>query len=500
MKEKKTFAELLEATQSKTRTQNGAATFNSTGDAVVNLFASGGSARKMVDEELFRLFTRAYDEDPDLTMKAIFYLRDIRGGAGERNTFRRLLRFASFYAPESVCKNIRYVPEYGRYDDLLALIGEDVPYQVEHRALLLIQNKLNEDQFVLAHGHPESISLLAKWMPSVNASSKETRRKAKYIARQLVMTDEDYRKMLTNLRKHLKLVENNLRESDYTFDYGKIPSKAFLKYNGAFHRKDEERFEKFMEAVKAGKKSVHTAVLSPTDIVASYKRKRETDDTLETLWKNLPDFMQGHNRTIVVRDGSGSMIWASVGGKNNNLSCLDVADAMTIYAAERMPGEFHNTFITFSARPELIRLKEDTTLRQKLIRIRNADDISNTNMNAVFDLILKTAVENNVPQEELPEKIVIISDMQFDQAISRADITNFEHAKARFEEAEYKLPDVVFWNVNADVFPVSAHETGTVLLSGYSPRIFEMAAGEIISPYELMKEVLCSERYAPVEA
>lgn len=498
-KKKMTFAELVEKTQSRTHTKNGAATFSSTGSAVLNLFASGGSARNIRDTDLFALFTRAYDEDPDMTMKALFYIRDARGGAGERDTFRRLLYFAANYAPESVMKNIKYIAEYGRYDDILPLIGEDVPEDVERRALMYIRNRLEEDEYAVDTGHPEQQSLLAKWMPSINASNRITKAKAAYIAHYFLLSKEDYRKTLSKLRRSLKIVENNLRESDYTFDYGKIPSKAFLKYNAAFMRNDEERFKAFLEDVKAGKADVHTAVLSPTDIVASYKRKREEDDTLETLWKNLPDFCKGHERTLVVRDGSGSMMWPT-GGRNNRLTCLDVADAMTIYASERMPGEFHNTFITFSAEPELIRLSEDATLRQKLMRIRDENDISNTNIDAVFDLILRTATENNVSQEELPEKLIIISDMEFDEATEGADITNFERAKARFEEAGYKLPSIVFWNVSADVFPVSAHESGTALLSGYSPRIFEMAAGEIPSPYELMKEVLCSERYAVIEA
>lgn len=499
--EKKKFTEYLAEETRKAYTYNGAKTYSSTGNYCLDLFASGGSSRSATNYRLIRLFSDAYIQDPDFTMKALFYIRDVRAGLGERDTFRRLLYVASLFAPASVVRNLKYIPEYGRWDDVLCLLDEGLSDEIEKEIVRMIDEALKQD---LIAEHP---SLLAKWLPSINASSSTTRRKALYLSKKLNMSHKEYRQMLSSLRNRIDILENHLRLRDYTFDYAHVPSLAAKRYSHTFRRNDGKRYKTFLEDVKSGKKHMHAGVLSPVDIVHSYDdgvcfyddpglRKQE-DDTLETLWKELPDYCDKLERTLVVRDGSASML-SRVG--KGGLTAMNVADAMTIYAAERMPGIFHNTFITFSDRPSFVRLDDNWSLLQKLIRMRAADEIASTNIMAVFELIYNIARSFNLEQEDLPERLIIISDMEFNKACEDNSLTNFEYAKRRYDVFGYSLPKIVFWNVNSRVFPVTCDESGVVMVSGYTPRIFEMTAGKIEDPVTLMEEILNSPRYEKIRA
>ena len=499
--EKKTFTEYLAEETRKAYTYNGAKTYSSTGNYCLDLFAAGGSSRSATNYRLIRMFSDAYIENPDLAMKALFYIRDVRAGLGERNTFRRLLYVASLFAPVSVVKNIQYIPEYGRWDDVLCLLDEGISDEIEGEIVRIIADTLKKD---MSSDHP---SLLAKWLPSINASSSTTRRKALYLSKKLNMSHKEYRKTLSTLRERIDILENYLRKEEYTFAYEHVPSVAAMRYSQVFRRNDGARYKAFLEDVKAGKKQMHADVLSPADIVHLYDEgtpfyddpglKKQEDDALEVLWKELPDYCEKMERTLVIRDGSGSML-SRVG--KGTLTAMNVADAMTIYAAERMPGIFHNTFITFSDRPSFVRLDDNWTLLQKLMRMRAADEIASTNIMAVFELIYHVARSFNLKQEDLPERLIIISDMEFNMACEDNSLTNFEYAKQCYETFGYSLPKIVFWNVHSRVFPVTCNESGVVMISGYTPRIFEMTEGELKDPVALMEEMLNSPRYERISA
>jgi len=473
----------------RTLTENGATTLRSTGSDCLDLFATIGALRNAEDQEIIVRFARAYAEDRDLAMKMLFYSRDIRGGLGERRVFRTILKHLADVQPESVRKNLHLVSEYGRWDDLTVLFGT----KCEKDAMAVIRDQLAKDLAALDAG--ENISLMAKWLPSVNTSNAAVVKDGKRIAKALGMKDAEYRRTLVKLRAKIRIIENNLRQKDYTFEYSAQPSKAMLKYRKAFRRNDEERYTAFLERVSRGEETIHTGTLYPYDIVEKALRFRgdETERrTLDVTWNALEDYAPQGNALCVI-DGSGSMYW---GGTPIPAT---IALSLGMYFAEHCKGEFHNHFITFSHNPKLVEIK-GKDLVEKVQYCETFNECANTNIQKVFDLILSTAVKNKLPQEELPEMLYFISDMEFDCCADNAELTNFEHAKKLFEDHGYKLPQVVFWNVQSrnQQQPVSMNEQGVILISGCTPRIFSMVANGKFDPVLLMKEVLLSERYAPI--
>ena len=483
-----------------TQTENGAATYCSTGSACLDLFATIGALRKADDTEIIARFIRAYAEDPDTAMKLLFFARDIRGGLGERRVFRTILRWLAAEKPESVRKNLAFIEEYGRFDDLLALL--DTPCEAD--MLRHIQARFDAD---MQTPEGESVSLLGKWLPSINTSNAETVRAAKRIAKAFGLSDAAYRKALVALRARIRILENNLREKDYTFDYEKQPSRAMFKYRKAFARNDGERYNAFLVAVKNGSAVLHADNVAPYELVAPFltadwENGRKTfmrsisqaeKDALNATWASLPDFGNGENALAVV-DTSGSMYW------NGGLPAA-VALSLGLYFAERNTGCFANHFIEFSARPQLIELKGET-FADRLCYAASFCEVANTNLEAVFDLILRAAVKHGASQSELPSKLIIISDMEFDLCVGNASAVNFAHAEKKFAAYGYTLPEVVFWNAASRnrQQPVKMNEAGVALVSGVTPRIFSMVAGDLTTPYDWMKEVLGSERYAKIAA
>ena len=322
--------EFLKKEANKTYTENGAVTFRTSGRDCLDLFATIGALRRESDEEITERFLRAYAENPDLAMKILFYGRDVRGGLGERRVFRTLLRWLAANEPKSVIRNLPYIAEYGRWDDVLVLL--DTPCRKD--ALILLKKQFEAD-LAAVNGEGE-VSLLAKWLPSVNASNADTVRLAKLLVKGFGMAERDYRKALTRLRARIRILENNLREKDYTFDYSKQPSKAMFKYRRAFERNDGERYHAFMERVTKGQEKLNTGTLFPYEIVEkAYNWDGEDRLSLDATWRALPDFTQDEN-ALVVADGSGSMYWP------DRPKPAAVAQSLAIYFAERNHGMFHN--------------------------------------------------------------------------------------------------------------------------------------------------------------
>lgn len=484
----------LKEMQNYTRTENGAVTYASTMSDCLDLFATIGALRNAEDSEVIERFLRAYAEDPDIAMKTFFYARDVRGGLGERKVARTILKWLANNHPESVIKNIELVAEYGRYDDLLVLLDTSC----RENAIELIKKQLVSDEEAMMEG--KAVSLLAKWLPSVNASNAQTVKMAKNLAGSLGMTEKEYRKLLTALRAEIKLLENNLREKDYSFDYAKQPSKALFKYRQAFQRNDRERYLEFLNKVSEGKVKMHTGTLTPYDIIAPIVQwgrvtvTAEDKRAMDVTWKAQEDFTGGENALVVV-DGSGSMY-----GGGSPLPAA-VAQSLAIYFAERNKGAFRNHFITFSANPRLVKVK-GRDIFEKVQYCESFNEVANTNIKKVFDLVLQTAIVHRIPQKEMPAYLYIITDMEFDSCAQDASVTNFEYAKKRFARHGYRLPHVVFWNVNSRSRqqPVEMNEQGVTLVSGCSPRIFSMIASKTLTPYEFMMDTLNGDRYKDIVA
>ncbi len=481
----------LKQEANKTVTENGAVTHLTTESDCLDLFATIGALRHASDSEIEARFIRAFSENRDIAMKLLFFARDIRGGLGERRVFKVILGWLAENEPNTVLKNLQYVAEYGRFDDLLCLIGTPCECQM----IAVLKAQFDRDNEALKNNG--EVSLLAKWLPSVNASNSETILNAKKIAKHFGLNDASYRKALVALRARIRIIENNLREKDYTFDYSKQPSKAMYKYRKAFVRNDEARYSQFLDNVSSGTVKLNTGTLMPYEIITPILRNRinkEERKSINTTWNSQEDFGNDENALAII-DGSGSMY------SYTDPMPATVALSLGIYFAERNQGAFKNHFITFSENPRLVEIKGNDIV-DKVRYCMGYNEVANTNIQKVFELILNTAKKNSIPQNEMPSKLYIISDMEFDCCAEDSDLTNFEYAKELYESAGYKLPEIVFWNVDSrnTQQPVTKNEQGVALVSGCTPRLFSMVASGELNPYAFMLEVIESERYAKIVA
>ncbi len=483
----------LKNESAKTRTENGAAALTTTDSDCLDLFASAGALRDADETRIINLFTRAYAENRDLAMKILFYARDIRGGLGERELFRTALRYLANAHSDSVIKNLRCIPEYGRFDDLMELLGT----RCEQEMVSYVKSELESN--IRRMERNESITLISKWLPSVNASGLKQKRRAKQMAKLLGMREREYRRTLSGLNRYLDTLEIHMCERDYSFSYEALPSVALFKHRKAFYRNDRMRYCEFLERAKRDPSFMNAGTLYPYDIVRQClcKRTLETESyaALDATWNALPRIKTQHNAIAVV-DGSGSMY-----NCYSSIMPITVAISLGIYFAQNNEGYFKNHFITFSQNPKLVEIK-GKDIFEKVKYCMSYNEIANTNIMRVFALILKTAINNNLPQSELPETVYIISDMEFDMCASDADVTIFQAAKKLYRDYGYKLPKIVFWDVESrnGSFSVGADETGAVLVSGSGPSVFNMVLSQDITPYKAMLNVLESERYRRIVA
>lgn len=498
-------------------TENGAVGYRTTGKDLLDLNFAIASLRKMSDAEVSNRFMKAFCEDQILAMKWLFYARDARQGVGERRLFRVVLADLVKSNPDMVIPVINLIPEYGRFDDLWCLLDNAESAKVIYQ---IVDNQLKRDWENMAARKP--ISLIAKWMPSINASSAKTKEYGKKLCKALKMTEREYRKALSRLRNYLDVVEVKMSDKNWSeIKYEAVPSRANLIYNGAFLRNDEARRREYLGKLEKGETKINASTLFPHDIVHKYmsgglwsQNLKAKDAAIEALWKALPDTVKGCGNTIVVADGSGSM--TSRVDSNSSVSALDVANALAIYFAEHSSGDFKDKYITFSENPQFVDFSKAKTLHDKLQIALTHNEVANTNIEAVFDLILTTAVNNRMSQEDLPKNILIISDMEFDGCATTSasrkgrwgyvtkvspDKRLFEVIAKKYADAGYKMPRLVFWNVNSrtGTIPVKENDLGVALVSGFSVNVAKMVMSGKTDPFECLLETLNSERYAPIE-
>lgn len=472
-----------------TYTENGAITPANTGSSIIDFFFHSAAMREANVNRITDMWDKAFKEDPQTALRILFYVRDVRGGQGERRVFRIIVKHMlnNKNTLEWLCDNAKLIPEYGRWDDLIYLIykGKNTPF--EKIGLKIIDNQLfNDYQFI---GTSE-VSLLGKWMPSENASNSNTKEMAKYFIKKLKLTSRDYRKVLSAIRKHLRIVETNLMKKDYeSIDYSTIPSKANLKYRRAFLRNDNKRYTKYLDKVNKGESKINAFTLYPYEIVSRFTYwftpSKEEAETLNTLWNNLPDYVDDLNG-IVVADTSGSMMGRP----------LDVSVSLAMYIAERNKNKaFKDYFISFSSRPKFHKINGNN-LNERCNSVQ-LGDVSNTNIQAVFELMLYRAKEYNVSVEDMPKFILIVSDMEFDEASSNSSLSNFENIRKQYQNAGYPMPTLVFWNVNSrnNHTPVTINDRGVVLVSGCSPVIMKYALTACTNLMDIVKNVTNSDRY-----
>lgn len=486
-------------------TENGAVGFKTTGKNLLDLNFGIASMRSSPEDHIGKTFLRAFIDNRVTAMKWLFFARDVRGGLGERRFFRAAILALSNTYPEYVTPLISLIPEYGRWDDLFCLLDSDNT-SVRGEVLRIISEQLYADMAGCKNGAP--ISLLGKWLPSIKSKKLETRHQAFFIYSAMHMSRREYQCACSMLRKHLDIVERRMSNGQWDeIKYEAVPSKANLRYNKAFLRHDEERRREYLDAVNKGEAKINAATLFPHDIVNKYRRSSTVDDTLEALWRELPDTVNGCGNTIVVSDESGSMTWVTL--PNSTARPLEVAESLAIYFAERSSGQFKNRFITFSNDPRLIDMSAGKTLRDKLTIVRSGRVGGSTNVEAVFNLILDTAIQNHMAQEDIPQNILIISDMEFNECATgngdwgNRDLTPrlFEVIAQKYTDAGYQLPRLVFWNVasRTGTIPIKENKMGVALVSGFSPNIARMVMSGQTDPYACLLETINTPRYQPVE-
>lgn len=473
-------------------TENGSRAYKSTNSALYDMFAFGGAYRKRSDEDCILLFKNAYEENPEYALKCLFYLRDCRGGAGERRFWRVCAHWLACEHPEAAIRNIKYAPIVGRWDDLYTFFNTPA----EDAALKLIRSQLELDV------QCTTPSLCAKWVASENASSQQTRAIASRIRKYLKLTHREYRKLLSALRTRINVLEKLMSENrwdEIVFD--KIPSKAGLVYRNAFARHDiNKAYEKFAHSDKA----VNAGTLYPYECVREALKITSWGGSLPDLmdtqrlmvnkyWKSQTDYFDGATLNgLCVVDTSGSMTGLPI----------QVAISLGLYCAERAKGPFANHYISFASRPQLIKT-EGVDFCDKVARIWKTNLIDNTNLERVFDLLLNTAIINNCKQNDLPESIIIISDMEIDQArnswyLSSREIlpvdTVMEIARNRFAAAGYEMPKLIYWCVESRSNTILDSGENVTYVSGMSPAIFKSILTNK-SGQDLMFEALNAERY-----
>ena len=497
-------------------TENGAIGYKTSGKKLVDLNFMLSSMRNMSEDEIWSRFLEAYNENPVLAVLWLFFARDAMQGCGERRTFRVIFERLAAENEQMALRLLKLIPEYGRWDDLVYLFDKCASVKVKNAIVSMIDSRLQADLTAAQDKDYKNLSLCAKWMPSLNTHSANTRRIAEELRSRLGVSPKHYRTWLSKIRKELDIVESRMSAGEWDeIDYESVPSKAAMVYRDAFRRHDESRYSDYLSNVKSGKAKIHSGVLYPYEIVHAYmdmdRIKGHVDETLEAQWKALPNTLNSDQSVLVVVDGSGSMCYR-IG--NTNVTCHDVARSLGIYFSEKLSGPYQDAFITFSASPELVRFNHNITLHSKLLLMERYDECLNTDIEATFDLILKTAVDNHLKQDELPANILIISDGEFDDMVGgntwidccnmihipEPSVALFDEIRSRFEAAGYKMPRLIFWNVcsRTGTIPLTENEMGVALVSGFSQNIADMVMSGKLDPYETLCDRLLSDRYQPV--
>lgn len=509
-----TFMNSLQNSYNYKRTENGALAHRTTNSAVYDMFAFGAAYRSRSREDCALLFKKAYEENPELALKCLFYIRDCRGGQGERRFFRVCLKWLALNDAAAASRLLDFVPEYGRYDDWFDLLdtplADEIIEKIKHQLSIDMTCKKN------------AVSLLAKWLPSENASSQLTIKRAKMIRQSIGLTSKTYRQMLSKLRTKINVLEKLMSANRWDeIEFDKIPSKAGLVYKNAFARRDiiAKKYERF---AKDKTTKVNASTLYPYEVVKKaldyynhYRWSRADNETdramINKYWENLPDYLNGEPcKMMCVVDTSGSMVGS------NAAAPINVAISLGLYCAERVGEPFKNHYISFSRRPQLIETA-GVDFVDKVARIYRTNLCENTNLEAVFDLLLEHAQSPWVKKEDLPNTIVVISDMEIDAGTGggsswywlggngrtrtwtkNSASTEMEQIRKRWAAAGVKMPKLIYWNVQARNNTILDAGPDVSFVSGMSPSIFkQVLTGK--TGWDLMIETICSDRYAPIK-
>lgn len=479
---------LVQSMTNASTTLNGGATNASSLNPVVDLFFQIGAMRGWDSASVVTAFAPAFNHNPEQALKVLFWARDIRQGTGERQIFRTVCQHLAGSHTEVMSRLIPLIPEYGRWDDLLVFISPDNSVApCESTALSVITSALRSGD-----------ALCAKWMPREKSSKAGIARK---IRKSLGFTPKSYRKLLSGLTQ---VVESQMCAGDWDgIEYGHVPSQAMRIYKGAFKRHSEERWASYEQGLATGTEKVNAGAIYPHEIIGSYistYRGRDIPPVSEAQWNALPNWLMNNPyRILPVVDTSGSMYGGY--GAQGSVEPIQVSVSLGLYIAERNNGPFKNCFVTFSERPTM-QVVSGRTLSERVQSVSSADWGMTTNLNGTFDAILAHAKRNRVSQDDMPNVVLILSDMEFNAGVD-PNSTAMEHVRSAYSAAGYEVPKVVFWNLSARPgnVPVTFQENGTALVSGFSPAIMKsLLSGKDFTPEGIMMETIGGERYAAVSS
>lgn len=483
---------LQSMTTDDSRTLNGMLTNSTSSNACVDLFFVIGAMRSQRNnktrmEELTIMFDKAYRENSLVAMKILFWARDVRGGAGERDVFKTIVKHLAVNNTEALMKNLTIIPEYGRFDDLFAVFNTPA----ERAAIEYIM--------AIMLGENQMKALCAKWLPRLGGKiSADKKLIANKIRVAMGLTPKEYRQLVASLTN---VVETAMCNKDFSsIDYQKVPSLAMSRYLKAFGKNDQERFGAYISAVEKGEAKINSSAIYPYDVIKSLSSGNESAANVQ--WNALPNYLDGNTESIIpMVDVSESM--AGYEGKiTDSLTAYDVAVSLGMYIAERTEGTFKDHFITFTSQPTLQSLSG--SLSQRLRQIKGPKGYD-TNIAAAFNMLLDAAIRGRVPQSHMPSKILIISDMEFNNSYIRGtEVSAWNMISEKYRAAGYTRPNVVFWKVNSISSgnnPVKFDQSGAALISGFSPAILKsVLSGDILSPERVMLKTINDPRYSKVIA
>ena len=507
-----TFREALDEEMKWTKTDNGEDALSTTGSYCLDFFATSGSMRGADVTKKITAFNRAWNEDPLTALKLLFYTRDIRGGYGERDTFNEILAYLADKHPETVSKNLWAILEFGRASDLYTLIST----KAENDMWKFMKNQFELDYENMKQD--KSVSLLAKWIKSPKASSKKTTSIGRLTLKKLGYEHNrnEYRHKLVELRHYLDIPEIKMCQGKWSeIEYAKVPSRCMFRYNKAFAKHDTERYNKYLADVNNGNQKMNMGAVTPCDIMAEALKiafdnaPKYNWDSIETMWKSLPDTVIGN--AVVMADTSGSMTHGSA-----SIPPIAVAIALATYISQRNKGDLKDVYMSFNANPRWHNIDFESLRDTVMYMLKDKTWGNNTNIEAAFDLVLKTLINGKVSPEDAPKALIIISDMQFDECnglystkndFEKDEYGNFKltftaKMQEKFKKAGYELPQLIYWNVDSKTtaFHAAKSDSGVTLVSGFSVNVLTQVFENIgKSPYEAMMATISSERYSKIE-
>ena len=488
------FAQTAKTSAQIKQTENGAMAYNTTTNALLDLFAQIGALRPRSEGEIEMKYADAYAVNPELATKMLFYAGNIRGGLGERRTFRICLRWLAINHPIVVRDNLTNIPHFNRWDSLFTLVGTPVELEMWN----YIRDQLNLDMQAVINekkgGKHAGISLLAKWMPTETAHAKETRALAKTAMRKLGVSPRQYRKMLSALRAHLKVVESLMSAGKWDeVEYPAVPSYAMKNYRKAFSNHDKVRFGEYIASLNKGEAKINASTLFPYDLVhqymaGRYNAGRNTDAIIEAQWKALPNYIEGENNILVMADVSGSM-WGRP---------IETSIGLATYFAQHNAGDYHGLYMTFTDRPHFIDISRETTLAGCVAKVNNTDVGYSTNLDRAFQYILDHAIEHEIKNEDMPKALVVVSDMEIDPYFRGRRNMDFVQKWVReFAKFGFTCPKLVMWNVEARNDTFLSQSDDVVLVSGQSVSTFHNLCQSLggKTAWDFMCEVLNDSMY-----